>query len=91
MTDTVQPDVELGPWVYCKSHVGPHETGWCSVGVDNKIALDLPGTASRKEANDLVWSLGLHIFGYCDVCHKWICNEPWFRDYSRKTCPEHDA
>lgn len=90
MTDIVQPDAELGAWVYCKSHVGPHETGWCSVDVKNKIALDLPAMASRKDANELVWSMGLPVHGYCDVCHKWVANEPWLYVNGRKTCPEHD-
>ena len=27
-------------WVYCKSHVGPHSTGWCTVPVSDKVKLD---------------------------------------------------
>jgi hypothetical protein len=26
-------------WVYCGSHLRPHLTGWCSVGLDMKVML----------------------------------------------------
>lgn len=26
-------------WIYCGSHLRPHLTGWCTVGVDNKVHL----------------------------------------------------
>lgn len=35
----VQPDTELGAFVYCRSHVRPHATGWCSVSAGEKIPL----------------------------------------------------
>ena len=37
-----EDEVEFGPdaWVYCKSHMRPHETGWCTVHVQGKILLD---------------------------------------------------
>jgi hypothetical protein len=85
------PDAAMGAWVYCKSHVGPHLTGWCAVGVDRKVALDLPETATRQQANEVVWAMGLSIYGYCDVCHKWVANEPWLHLGGRTNCPEHDA
>lgn len=69
---TRQPDEVFGAWVYCKSHVGPHETGWCSVGLDNKIALK---ATNRQDAMAESWAMGFRIFGYCDSCHAWIANE----------------
>lgn len=27
-------------WVYCKSHLRPHSTGWCTAFVKDKILLD---------------------------------------------------
>lgn len=30
------PDV----WVYCRQHLRPHTTGWCTVSVDQKEALE---------------------------------------------------
>jgi hypothetical protein len=77
-----QPDVAIGDWVYCKSHVSAHSTGWCSVGVDQKIALR---AQTREEAFEEVKKLGLPIYGHCDVCYKFIANEHRYR----LTCPEH--
>lgn len=28
-----------GVWVYCAQHLRPHETGWCTVGTDQKTPL----------------------------------------------------
>jgi hypothetical protein len=39
MADKTQPDVELGEWVYCKSHLRPHTTGWCGVPIRSKVPL----------------------------------------------------
>ncbi len=46
-------------WVYCKSHVGPHSTGWCSVSADNKIKLD---AKSREDAVAECVSRGLRVY-----------------------------
>lgn len=27
-------------WVYCKAHVRPHITGWCTVSASEKVLLD---------------------------------------------------
>ena len=27
-------------WIYCRQHLRPHETGWCTVDVDQKVKLD---------------------------------------------------
>jgi len=48
-------------WVYCRQHVKPHETGWCSVGVYDKIGLGVQ-TADEAYAKCEAW--GLPIFDY---------------------------
>lgn len=32
-------DRHLGKFVYCKQHVRPHSTGWCTVGAYDKVPL----------------------------------------------------
>jgi hypothetical protein len=32
-------DEYMGKYVYCRAHVGPHATGWCTVPPEDKIAL----------------------------------------------------
>jgi hypothetical protein len=32
-------DEHLGKFVYCGQHLRPHDTGWCTAHVSNKIAL----------------------------------------------------
>lgn len=27
-------------WVYCKQHLNPHCTGWCTVSLEEKVLLD---------------------------------------------------
>lgn len=40
-------------WVYCKQHVRPHSTGWCTVDVKDKIKLDATDrTAAIAECRD---------------------------------------
>lgn len=59
-----QPDVAAfgrGAWVYCRQHVKPHPTGWCSVGVYDKIGL---GVDTAKEAYAKCEEWGLEIFDY---------------------------
>lgn len=46
--------------VYCRSHMRPHLTGWCSVGVRNKVALE-SGTIS--DALDECREKGYPIYG----------------------------
>ena len=87
MTDVVQPDVALGAYVYCKSHVGPHSTGWCGVGLDNKMPLDAD---SPEAAFQECKRLGLPVHNHCPICYRFIGNEPWYRNYERKSCPEHE-
>lgn len=47
-------------WVYCKSHVRPHTTGWCTVRVDDKVLLD---AKTREEAIAESRSKGFKIYG----------------------------
>lgn len=32
-------DELLGPWVYCAQHLRPHESGWCTVSLRDKVGL----------------------------------------------------
>jgi hypothetical protein len=42
-------DVKLGTkFCYCAQHVRVHSTGWCSVGLHDKVALD---AETSEEAN----------------------------------------
>ncbi|MFM7009089.1 MAG: hypothetical protein ACKO0Z_07105 [Betaproteobacteria bacterium] len=36
-------------WVYCKSHLRPHDTGWCTVPASDKIALEAKTYADAVE------------------------------------------
>lgn len=37
-------------WVYCRSHVRPHRTGWCTVHPDDKVLLEATtAEEARKE------------------------------------------
>ena len=60
MSQALAGDEHMGKFVYCKSHVGPHSTGWCTVGPGNKIALK---AQSRDDAYAEVRSMNLPIFG----------------------------
>lgn len=48
-------------WIYCKSHVNPHTTGWCTVPVGGKIRLD---ATTRLEAENECREKGLPLFNY---------------------------
>lgn len=48
-------------WVYCKSHVNPHTTGWCTVHSDQKIKLD---AVTHKEAVDECRQKGYPLFTF---------------------------
>jgi hypothetical protein len=87
-----EPDYIMGDFVYCGSHRAPHETGWCTVHTDNKIGLK---ATTASDAFEEVKAMGLPIYNYCDICYKYIANEPWMRQPKpdggfRLTCPEHD-
>lgn len=48
-------------WVYCRSHVGPHSTGWCTVPVSDKVKLE---AKTRQEALDECKQKGLRVFRF---------------------------
>ena len=59
-----QPDVAAfgrGAWVYCRQHVKPHQTGWCSIPAYDKIGL---GVRTAEEAYAKCEAWGLKIFDY---------------------------
>lgn len=39
MKEEKTEDMALGDWVYCGQHLRPHQTGWCTVGLEDKIGL----------------------------------------------------
>jgi hypothetical protein len=53
----------LATWVYCKQHVRPHTTGWCTVGVRDKVAL---AAKNRESAYAEARALGYAIHGEGD-------------------------
>lgn len=53
-------DNELGDWVYCRSHVRPHTTGWCTVPNRDKVPLN---ATSYMDAVAEARSRGFPIFG----------------------------
>lgn len=75
-------DTDLGDFVYCASHVGPHATGWCGVGKDQKLGL-LARTSEEAWAE--VRSYGLPMHNYCPVCYVWRGNEV------HSICQDHTA
>lgn len=48
-----------GQWVYCNQHLAAHETGWCTIGVQDKIAL---GVDSHNKAVDKCRAWGLKLY-----------------------------
>lgn len=46
-------------WVYCNQHLRPHTTGWCTVGVKNKVGL---GVTCEKEAYEKCKHFNFTIF-----------------------------
>ena len=58
-------DAVLGKWVYCGQHLKPHRSGWCSVGIEDKVGLGpLSGNAREQEgaAEAKCRRLGLKIY-----------------------------
>lgn len=52
----------FGPeaYVYCKSHLRPHTTGWCTVSVGFKVALK---AKSYEDACKEARQMGFEIYG----------------------------
>lgn len=60
MCTTDEKEFGAERWVYCKSHVGPHMTGWCTVCTSDKVLLN---ATSHTEAVQESKDLGFKIFG----------------------------
>ena len=41
-------DKVFGDWVYCRQHVRPHSTGWCTVSNHDKIGLGIVGSETQE-------------------------------------------
>lgn len=52
-------DEHLGQFVYCKQHLRPHSTGWCTVHASDKVALK---ATTSEAAYDEVRANGWTIF-----------------------------
>jgi hypothetical protein len=50
----------MGTWVYCRQHLRPHATGWCTVGPEDKEPLR---ATTREEAYAEVRANGWAIWG----------------------------
>ncbi len=50
----------VGRWVYCKQHMLPHTTGWCTVSPMDKLLLD---ATDREAAFAEARGKGLEIYG----------------------------
>ena len=48
-------------WVYCRSHMNPHMTGWCSVRVADKVLLD---ATNREDAIKECQEKGFALFKF---------------------------
>lgn len=59
MSEKLAGDEHMGRFVYCKQHVGPHSTGWCTVSASDKIPLQ---AETLGEAYAEVEAMGLKIF-----------------------------
>lgn len=60
MSEKLAGDEHMGRFVYCKQHVGPHSTGWCTVSASDKIPLQAD---NREEAYAEAKAMGLDIYG----------------------------
>lgn len=49
----------INKWVYCNQHMRPHLTGWCTVGVRNKILLNV---STAEEAMEKCKELKLPVY-----------------------------
>lgn len=61
MSDPTDDEARFGvnAWVYCRQHLRPHTTGWCTVHNDQKIALT---ATTRNDAYAECAERGLEIY-----------------------------
>lgn len=38
-----------GAWIYCSQHMKPHQTGWCTVSVRDKVGLGVDNAKAALE------------------------------------------
>lgn len=59
-------DQILGEWIYCGQHLRPHQSGWCTVSLEDKVGLG-PFTGQSEEqlvkATEKCRRLGLKVTG----------------------------
>lgn len=53
-------DVIFGEWVYCRSHLNAHRSGWCTIGLEDKIGLG--PVKDSAEAIEKCRKLGLRLY-----------------------------
>lgn len=53
-------DEHLGKFVYCGQHLNPHETGWCTVDVMDKLPLR---AQTQEDAVAECRHFGLKLYG----------------------------
>lgn len=46
-------------FVYCRQHLNPHSTGWCTVDVSDKVGL---GVTTYEEAREKCQDWGFKLF-----------------------------
>lgn len=68
-------DQILGEWIYCGQHLRPHQSGWCTVGLEDKVGLG-PFTGASdvqsQKAMEKCRHLGLKIGGEAkDKNYEW--------------------
>lgn len=59
-TDYTEDELAFGKdvWVYCRQHMKPHKTGWCSVGAHDKVGLGVTN-AKMAERKCIEWGFEL--------------------------------
>jgi len=67
MTETADDAAVFGPegYVYCRQHMRPHSTGWCTVDSGEKVGLGIlvgDGGKTYAEAAAKCRSFGLPLF-----------------------------
>lgn len=60
--ETTDDELRFGAdkWVYCKAHVRPHTTGWCTVPHTEKVLLK---STNYHDARQETKDLGFKIYG----------------------------
>ena len=48
MAQDTTMDLIFGDWCYCRQHLRPHETGWCTVSNNEKVGLGISGHTEQS-------------------------------------------